>query len=105
MLQVADASKHPWFSLDLPPNNHPDPYKNSKRMTLHIDGDLVAQSLKTFKEQTQVYRTVMLAVAFGMGSDSVGGLREMFGKMDKDNDGTISLKEFQESMVRNHFPL
>lgn len=90
------ALKHPWIvgseladsdAAKLPEHDEP------------VDQHLV-QHLKHYRSFNRLKKAALMAIAFGMSENEIDGLKQAFVAFDTQQNGTVSLAEFRQVMMR-----
>ena len=63
----------------------------------------LANKLTGFTSESDIRRTVLLALSFTASADDLGKLAQQFKDMDASNTGTIQFGEFKDAMQRQSF--
>ena len=88
-LSASQVLQHPWFNL----------VKNDKipLEKITITG---TNFFKEYKESNRLKKIVLLYIASKLQEDEIYGLDNLFKAFDKDNDGQIDYKEFEQGIIR-----
>ena len=88
-LSASQVLQHPWFNL----------VKNDKipLEKITITG---TNFFKEYKESNRLKKIVLLYIASKLQEDEIYGLNNLFKAFDKDNDGQIDYKEFEQGIIR-----
>ncbi|CAK9167762.1 unnamed protein product [Ilex paraguariensis] len=78
-------SEHPWL-------------QNAKRASNVPLGDIVKSRLKQFSLMNRFKRKALRVIADFLSTEEIEGIKEMFRKMDTDNDGIISIEELKAGL-------
>ncbi|KAL7133967.1 hypothetical protein ABFS83_12G174500 [Erythranthe nasuta] len=71
--------------------------KNARNVPL---GDVVKSRLKQFSLMNRFKRKALRVIADFLSNEEVEGIKEMFGKIDTDNDGVVSTDELKAGMQK-----
>ena len=63
----------------------------------------MVSNLKTYREFSRLKKTALVAVAVGMADKDVDMMKTAFEELDLKNNGTISLEEFRQVMLKTKF--
>ena len=106
-LTAAQAAQHPWLTQSSaeppraarPQGRSPRPSYTKEDTTQ--DSTALVENLKTFKEHTKIKQSALLALCFTLDSSckDLTVISDTFSRMDTDQNGTLSLREFSEAMV------
>ncbi|KAG2686032.1 hypothetical protein I3843_10G149000 [Carya illinoinensis] len=84
-LTAKQVLEHPWL-------------QNAKKAPNVPLGDVVKSRLKQFSMMNRFKRKALRVIADFLSTEEVGDIKEMFKKMDTDNDGVISIEELKAGL-------
>ncbi|XP_041027861.1 calcium-dependent protein kinase 13 [Juglans microcarpa x Juglans regia] len=84
-LTAKHVLEHPWL-------------QNAKKASNVPLGDVVKSRLKQFSMMNRFKRKALRVIADFLSTEEVGDIKEMFKKMDTDNDGVISIEELKAGL-------
>ena len=88
-LSASQVMNHPWFNL-VKDNKIP-----LEKINFHG-----TNFFKEYKESNRLKKIVLLYIASKLQEDEILDLNELFKAFDKDNDGQIDYKEFEQGLMR-----
>ena len=88
-LSASQIMNHPWFNL----------VKDNKipLEKINLDG---CNFFKEYKESNRLKKIVLLYIASKLQEDEILDLNELFKAFDKDNNGQIDYKEFEQGLMK-----
>ncbi|XP_060202384.1 calcium-dependent protein kinase 13-like [Lycium barbarum] len=87
-LTAKQVLEHPWI-------------QNAKKAPNVPLGDVVKSRLKQFSLMNRFKRKALRVIADFLSNEEVGDLKEMFNKIDTDNDGIVSVEELKAGLQKN----
>jgi len=93
-LAPSDAIKHEWIQA------RSDVHKGDDAATALQRRNQIVKSLEAFSNADGMAKVALQWLAFTVPPAKLEELRNVFRKMDTDDSGTISLREFKEAMVK-----
>lgn len=94
-LTAADAMKHKWIVSQLG-----KPEKHRSSVSFASDRGI---SFKRFMAMQKLKKAALSDIAANLTSEEIGILGETFRQIDKDGDGTLSLKDLDEALAHQTF--
>merc|ERR1712118_57187 len=85
---VRQALEHTWVEKLAP---------NSSDKNLSV---AAVSNLKGFRAQNKLKKAALTVIATELSEESLKDLKEMFMGLDKDNDGTLTVDEMREGMIK-----
>lgn len=86
-LSAKQVLEHPWL-------------QNAKKAPNVPLGDVVKSRLKQFSMMNRFKRKALQVIADHLSIEEVGDIKEMFKKMDTDNDGIVSIEELRAGLPK-----
>lgn len=87
-LSAKQVLEHPWL-------------QNAKKAPNVPLGDVVKSRLKQFSMMNRFKRKALRVIADFLSNEEVGDLKEMFNKIDTNNDGIVSVEELKAGLKLN----
>ncbi|KAK4359364.1 hypothetical protein RND71_021593 [Anisodus tanguticus] len=87
-LTAKQVLEHPWI-------------QNAKKAPNVPLGDVVKSRLEQFSLMNRFKRKALRVIADFLSNEEVGDLKEMFNKIDTDNDGIVSVEELNAGLQKN----
>lgn len=92
-MSASEAIQHPWIQHE---SNLHDGLDAAHELARHNE---IIESLEAFCQADDLKKLALESIAFSTPPAKLEELRNMFVKMDVDDSGTISLKEFKDAML------
>lgn len=97
---ASDAAKHPWILEQLEAG---DPHHRRRSSTFSMSNERSA-AFQKFLAMQKLKKAALVVIATKLTHAEVGSLGDIFRRIDKENDGVLTLTELDNAMVQGKVP-